>query len=189
MFALPPERACLTGKTEPPKGRTAASSVGPEPRHYLSRSQSAVRNCRVCFVALEFAQRVRHPRLFRATMKTSMADHEVEPSASTGKMRLGKIAAYVAGFICVLALLIVAEWNMKPGNPLAQIRDECRKNHGNLGPTRLSECLSELVMRRYGRGSYLPLRRVGGANGWIASYSSLAQAQPWLHARYTITVR
>jgi hypothetical protein len=85
-----------------------------------------------------------------------MAEHEVEPSASTGKRRVGKIAAYVAGIICVLALSVVAEWNMKPENPVARIRDECRKTHGNLGPVRVSECLSELVMRRYGRGSYLP---------------------------------
>ena len=85
-----------------------------------------------------------------------MADHEVEPSASTGKRRLVKIAAYLTGIICVLALLVVAEWNMKPENPVARIRDECQKSHGHLGPTRVSECLSELVMRRYGKGSYLP---------------------------------
>jgi hypothetical protein len=86
-----------------------------------------------------------------------MADHEVEPAASTGKTRLGKIAAYVAGgIICVLALLVVAEWNMKPENPVARIRDECQKHYGNLGPTRVSECLSELVMRRYARESNLP---------------------------------
>ena len=90
----------------------------------------------------------------RRTKVNAMADHEVEPAASTGKTRLGKIAAYVAGaIICVLALLVVAEWNMKPENPVARIRDECQKNHGNLGPTRVSECLSELVMRRYGRES------------------------------------
>jgi hypothetical protein len=85
-----------------------------------------------------------------------MADPEVEPSASTGKTRLGKIAAYVAGIICVLALLVVAEWNMKPENPVARFRDECQKNHGNLGHRRVSECLSELVMRRYARESNLP---------------------------------
>jgi hypothetical protein len=91
------------------------------------------------------------------TKVNAMADHEVEPAASTGKTRLGKIAAYVAGsIICVLALLAVAEWNMKPENPVARIRDECQKNHGNLGPTRVSECLSELVMRRYARESNLP---------------------------------
>ena len=97
------------------------------------------------------------PILCRPRSKVNTtAKHEVEPSASTGKTRLGKIAAYVAGIICVLALSILAEWNMKPENPVARIRDECQKSHGNLGPTRVSECLSELVMRRYGKGSYLP---------------------------------
>ena len=46
----------------------------------------------------------------------AMADHEVEPAASTiGKVNLGKIAAYVAGdIVCVLALRVVAGWDMKP---------------------------------------------------------------------------
>jgi hypothetical protein len=45
-----------------------------------------------------------------------MADHEVEPAASTiGKVNLGKIATYVAGdIVCVLALRVVAGWDMKP---------------------------------------------------------------------------
>jgi hypothetical protein len=85
-----------------------------------------------------------------------MPEHEVDRSASSRKRRLRKIAAYVAGIICVLVLSVVAEWNMKPENPVARIRDECRKTHGNLGPARVSECLSELVMRKYGRGPYLP---------------------------------
>ena len=86
-----------------------------------------------------------------------MADLEVEPAASTGKTRWGKIAAYVAGgIVCVLALfLVVAGLNMKPENPVARIRDECQKSYGKLGPTRVSECLSELVIR-HTRQSNLP---------------------------------
>jgi hypothetical protein len=87
-----------------------------------------------------------------------MADHEVEPATSTiGKVNWGKIAAYVAGgIVCVLALfLVVAGWNMKSENPVARIRDECQKSYGKLGPTRVSECLSELVIR-HTRRSNLP---------------------------------
>jgi hypothetical protein len=86
-----------------------------------------------------------------------MADDEVEPATSTiGKVNWGKIAAYVAGgIVCVLALLVVAGWDMKPENPVARIRDECQKSYGDLGPTRVSECLSELVIR-HARRSNLP---------------------------------
>ena len=95
------------------------------------------------------------PRANR-TKVNAMPANKVEPPTSR-KTRSGKIAAYVAGgVICVLALLVVAERNMKPENPVARIRDECQKSHGNLGPTRVSECLSELVMRMYARGSNLP---------------------------------
>ena len=60
------------------------------------------------------------------------------------------------GIVCVLALfLVVAGWNMKSENPVARIRDECQKSYGNLGPARVSECLSELVIR-HTRRSNLP---------------------------------
>src|SRR5258708_34057204 len=84
-----------------------------------------------------------------------MADLEVEPAASTGKTRWGKIAAYVAGgIVCVLALfLVVAGWNMKSGNPVARVRDECQKRYGNLGPARDSECPSGLIIRHTRRSN------------------------------------
>jgi hypothetical protein len=88
-----------------------------------------------------------------------MADHNVGPDAgpSTGKANWGKVAAYAAGgIVCVLALfLVVAGWNMKSENPVARIRDECQKSYGKLGPARVSECLSELVIR-YTRRSSVP---------------------------------
>ena len=84
-----------------------------------------------------------------------MADHNVGPS--TGKANWSKVAAYAAGgIVCVLALfLVVAGLNMKPENPVARIRDECQKSYGKLGPTRVSECLSELVIR-HAQQSNLP---------------------------------
>ena len=74
---------------------------------------------------------------------------------STGKANWGKVAAYAAGRIVgVLALfLVVAGWNMKSENPVARIRDECQKSYGKLGPARVSECLSELVIRHTRRSS------------------------------------
>ena len=75
-----------------------------------------------------------------------MANHNVEPKAATS---WGKIAAYVAGgIVTVLALMIVAGWNIddSPKARLERIRDECDRNYGK-GTPQAFDCFTTLMTR------------------------------------------